>query len=133
MANLAIEGIMKDDVTTESHQKFWRGLVFEEHFPQGTDLNGETLTLPLRNPFAYEIKGKLSWINPFSSKLEVSPAEGEIFTLAPGENRSSVFTILGKGEKKKVRPGLLPKLMVRFKAEGQPLDFEMVMDLPLGK
>ena len=28
---------------------------------------------------------------------------------------------------------LLPKLMVRFKAEGQPLDFEMVMDLPLGK
>ena len=32
MANLAIEGIMKDDVTTESHQKFWRSLVFEEHF-----------------------------------------------------------------------------------------------------
>ena len=60
MANLAIEGIMKDDVTTESHQKFWRSLVFEEHFPKGADLNGETLTLPLSNPFAFEIKGKLS-------------------------------------------------------------------------
>ena len=133
MANLAIEGIMKDDVTTESHQKFWRSLVFEEHFPKGTDLNGETLTLPLSNPFDFQIKGKLSWVNPFSSNLEVSPAEGQIFSLDPGEKKSTVFTIRGKGERKKVRPGLLPKLMVRFKAEGQPLDLEMMMDLPLGK
>jgi hypothetical protein len=34
MANLSLDGIMTDDVTTESHQKFWRSLVFEEFFPR---------------------------------------------------------------------------------------------------
>jgi len=27
----------------------------------------------------------------------------------------------------------LPKLMVRFKAEAEPLDLEMLMDVPLAK
>ena len=30
-------------------------------------------------------------------------------------------------------PALLPKLTVRFKAEVEPLDFELLMDIPLAK
>jgi hypothetical protein len=133
MANLSLDGIMKDDVTTESHQKFWRSLVFEEYFPKGTNLGGKKLTLPLRNAFDFEIKGRLSWIIPPASPWEVKGGSDEIFTMAPGEEKSPSFTIHRKKNGKKSRPGLLPKLMVRFKAEGKPLDFELLMDVPLAK
>ena len=133
MANLSLDGIMKDDVTTESHQKFWRSLVFEEYFPKGTNLVGKKLTLPLRNAFDFEIKGRLSWIIPPASPWEVKGGSDEIFTMAPGEEKSPSFTIHKKKDGKKSRPALLPKLMVRFKAEGKPLDLEMLMDVPLAK
>ena len=35
MVNLSLDGIMKDDVTTENHQKFWRSLVFRRVFSEG--------------------------------------------------------------------------------------------------
>ena len=133
MANLSLDGIMKDDVTTESHQKFWRSLVFEEYFHKGTNLEGKKLTLPLRNAFDFEIKGRLSWIVPPSSPWEVKGYSDEIFTMAPGEEKRPAFTIHGKTDGKKSRPALLPKLMVRFKAEAEPLDFELLMDIPLAK
>jgi hypothetical protein len=108
-------------------------LVFEEYFPKGTNLDGKKLTLPLRNAFDFEIKGRLSWIVPPSSPWEVKGYSDEIFTMAPGEEKSPSFTIHGKMDGKKSRPALLPKLMVRFKAEAEPLDLEMLMDVPLAK
>ena len=90
MANLSLDGIMKDGVTTESHQKFWRSLVFEEYFPKGTNLEGKKLTLPLRNAFDFEIKGRLSWIVPPSSPWEVKGYSDEIFTMAPGRKKAGL-------------------------------------------
>lgn len=133
MANLSLDGIMKDDVTTESHQKFWRSLVFEEYFPKGTNLDGKKLTLPLSNAFDFEIKGRLSWIIPPASPWEVKGGTDDIFTMAPGDEKRPSFIIHRKTDGKKSRPALLPKLMVRFKAEAEPLDLEMLMDVPLAK
>ncbi len=133
MANLAIEGIMKEDVTTESHQKFWRSLVFEEYFAKESALHGRKLTLPIINFFDVEIKGKLSWVNPFSSNLEVTPADTEVFSLSPGEKKSFVFSIGVKDNKNMVRPRLIPKLMVRIKDDDKSLDFEMLLEIPLEK
>ena len=73
MANLSIDGIMKDDVTTESHQIFWRSLVFEEYFKRETSLDGKSLTLILANPFDFQINGRLTWVSPKSTNLEISP------------------------------------------------------------
>jgi len=39
MANVLVDGILPDDIATESHQVFWRTLLFEEYFEKGTSLN----------------------------------------------------------------------------------------------
>ena len=131
MANLSIDGIMKDDVTTESHQKFWRSLVFEEYFKREAKLDGKSLTLLLNNPFDFEISGRLTWINRKSTSLEISPAVKNV-SIAPNAEEEVVFRIQGDNDKKN-NYRLMPKLEVRFKAEGHPLDLQMLLDIPFEK
>ena len=79
MANLLIDGIMKDDVTQESHQIFWRSLVFEEYFKKGSELEGKELTLILKNPFEFPIKGRFEWIQSVNKTFDVEPKKLEYF------------------------------------------------------
>ena len=130
MANLLVDGILPDDVTTESHQVFWRSLLFEEYFKKGTSLNGKTLTLPLRNSFAFEIKGKLSWKLAPNSNWAIQSAETEI-VLQPGEEKMLRFTIKRAKPDKKLSKAPLPKLDLRFNDEGKKLDLDMLLEIPL--
>ena len=131
MANLSIDGIMKDDVTTESHQIFWRSLVFEEYFKRETRLNGKSLTLILANPFDFNIKGRLTWLSPKSTNLEIYPKVRNI-SLEPDAKEEIVFNILSHSEKKN-HSRLMPKLEVRFKTESDELDLSMLLDIPFEK
>lgn len=131
MANLSIDGIMKDDVTTESHQIFWRSLVFEEYFKRETRLNGKSLTLILANPFDFNIKGRLTWVSPKSTNLEIYPKVMNI-SLEPDAKEEIVFNILSHSEKKN-HSRLMPKLEVRFKTESDALDLSMLLDIPFEK
>ena len=85
MVNLSLDGIMKDDVTTENHQKFWRSFVFEEFFSEGLSLKEQQLTLPISNPFDFGIKGQLEWVSSPASRWKVLPEEMELFTLSTGQ------------------------------------------------
>tara|TARA_B100002019_G_scaffold144326_1_gene124431 strand:+ start:1249 stop:2517 length:1269 start_codon:yes stop_codon:yes gene_type:complete len=131
MANLSIDGIMKEDVTTESHQIFWRSLVFEEYFKRETRLNGKSLTLILANPFDFNIKGRLTWVSPKSTNLEIYPKVMNI-SLEPDAKEEIVFNILSHSEKKN-HSRLMPKLEVRFKTESDALDLSMLLDIPFEK
>ena len=131
MANLSIDGIMKDDITTESHQIFWRSLVFEEYFKRETRLDGKSLTLILVNPFDFQINGRLTWVSPKSTNLEISPMVRNI-ALDPGAKEEIVFNLLSHNEKKN-NSRSMPKLEVRFKAENDGLDLSMLLDIPLEK
>lgn len=131
MANLSIDGIMKDDVTTESHQIFWRSLVFEEYFKRETRLNGKSLTLILANPFDFNIKGRLTWVSPKSTNLEIYPKVMNI-SLEPDAKEEIVFNILSHSAKKN-HSRLMPKLEVRFKTESDALDLSMLLDIPFEK
>ena len=132
MANLLIDGIMKDDVTKESHQIFWRSLVFEEYFQKGSVLDGKELTLIIKNPFEFKIDGRLSWIQPTHKNVEVEPMNSNVSLLA-GKEKILKFKLQGIGESKKRGFKSLPKLEVRFKSEGNSFDFEMLMDVPIEK
>ena len=131
MANLSIDGIMKDDVATESHQIFWRSLVFEEYFKRETRLNGKSLTLILANPFDFNIKGRLTWVSPKSTNLEIYPQVMNI-SLEPDAKEEIVFNILSHSAKKN-HSRLMPKLEVRFKTESDALDLSMLLDIPFEK
>ena len=132
MANLAIDGIMEDDITTENHQKFWRSLEFEEYFKKGTDLNGKEISLILSNPFDFEIDGRLAWVRPNSSSWEIKPVAVNL-SLSPGSKKKWVFEIDLLEDAKRGGMRQLPKLEVRFKDEAKVLDLEMLMSIPLEK
>ena len=130
MANLLVDGILPDDVATESHQVFWRSLLFEEYFEKGTSLNGKTLTLPLRNSFDFEIKGKLSWKLAPNSNWAIKPAIEEV-VLQSEEEKTLRFTIYRAKPDKKLSKAPLPKLDLRFNDEGKKLDLDMLLEIPL--
>ena len=90
MANLLVDGILPDDIATESHQVFWRSLLFEEYFEKGTSLNEKTLTLPLRNSFTFQIKGKLFWKLAPKSNWAVKPEASEV-VLKPEQEKTLRF------------------------------------------
>ena len=132
MANLLIDGIMKDDVTQESHQIFWRSLVFEEYFKKGSELEGEELTLILSNPFEFPIKGRFEWIQSVNKTFDVEPKNSNIFLL-PDEKRTLRFKLVGISESKRRGFKSLPKLEVRFKGENNAFELQMLMDIPIEK
>ena len=130
MANLLVDGILPDDIATESHQVFWRSLLFEEYFEKGTSLNEKTLTLPLRNSFEFEIKGKLSWKLAPNSNWAIKPEASEV-VLQPEQEKTFRFTILRTKPDKKLSKAPLPKLGLRFNDEGKKLDLDMLLEIPL--
>ena len=130
MANLLIDGILADDVTTEAHQQFWRSLAFEEYFNDRSALDGKLLTLQLRNFFDFEIQGKLQWITPKGSSLKVSAALTEI-SLQAGEERIVKFTM--QQDVSAQLSSLLPRLEVSFSGGGKKLELETILDVPLAK
>ena len=130
MANVLVDGILPDDVATESHQVFWRSLLFEEYFEKGTSLNGKTLTLPLRNSFDFEIKGKLTWKVAPNSNWAIKPSATEV-VLQPEEEKTLRFTIYRAKPDKKLSKAPLPKLDLSFKDEGKKLDLNMLLEIPL--
>jgi hypothetical protein len=123
---------MKDDVTKESHQIFWRSLVFEEYFTKGPVLDGKELTLIVKNPFEFKIDGRLSWIQPAHKNVEVDPMSSNV-SLLPGKEKILKFKLQEIGESKKRGFKSLPKLEVRFKSEDNSFDLEMLMDIPIEK
>jgi len=130
MANLLVDGILPDDIATESHQVFWRSLLFEEYFEKGTSLNEKTLTLPLHNSFEFEIKGKLSWKLAPNSNWAIKPEASEV-VLQPEQEKTFRFTILRTKPDKKLSKAPLPKLGLRFNDEGKKLDLDMLLEIPL--
>ena len=107
MVNLSLDGIMKDDVTTENHQKFWRSLEFEEYFKKGMDLKEQQLTLPISNPFDFGIKGQLEWVSSPASRWKVQPEDTELFFLfLPGRKKSQNSKSSRKQTKRKIKLGL---------------------------
>ena len=132
IANLLVDGIMKDDVTQESHQIFWRSLVFEEYFKKGSELEGKELTLILRNPFEFPVKGRFEWIQSVNKTFDVEPKNSNIFLL-PDEKRSLRFKLVGINESKRRGFKSLPKLEVRFKGENNAFELQMLMDIPIEK
>ena len=130
LANLRIDGILPDDVTTEAHQQFWRSLAFEEYFSDRSSLDGKLLTLSLRNFFDFEIKGNLNWQMPGDSTLTVSPAMTEM-NLKAGEERTVKFTIEQDSNTRLSR--FLPRLEIRFGGGEKKLELEAVLDIPVEK
>ncbi len=130
LANLRIDGILPDDVTTEAHQQFWRSLAFEEYFGDRSALDGKVLTLQLRNFFDFEIRGELNWKMSKGSPLKLSPATTEI-ALKAGEERALKFTMNHAGGAQLSGP--LPRLEISFKGGGEKLALEMILDLPIAE
>ena len=130
LANLLIDGILADDVTTEAHQQFWRSLAFEEYFDDRSALDGKVLTLQLRNFFDFEIQGNLTWNMPGASSVEIGPGMTDI-TLQAGEERTLKFSLKDEASTRSGRP--LPRLEVRFAGGDGKLSLETVLDLPVAE
>ena len=128
LANLLIDGILPDDVTTEAHQQFWRSLAFEEYFGDRLALDGKVLTLQLRNFFDFEIEGMLIWKMPKASSLKLSPVRTKI-TLKAGEERALKFMLAHAPTAQLSGP--LPRLEVRFEGGDNKLALETILDLPI--
>lgn len=132
MANLLVDGILPENITTESHQIFWRSLLFDEYYEKGTNLNGKTLTLPIRNSFSYDIKGEMNWSQTPNSQWLVKPSAIEL-VLKPGEEKTVQFKISRATNSKQLKRTPLPKLALRFQDEINKLDLDMSLEVPLEK
>ena len=132
MANLLVDGILPENITTESHQIFWRSLLFDEYYEKGTNLHGKTLTLPIRNSFSYDIKGEMNWSQTTNSQWLVKPTAIEL-VLKPGEEKTVQFKISRATNSKQLKRAPLPKLALRFQDEINKLDLDMSLEVPLEK
>ena len=110
LANLRLDGILEDDVSTESHQKFWRSLAFEEYFSDGPILDGKELTLPILI-FDFEIKGTLQWNLPNKSAWKITPENAEVI-LKPNAEKITKFPSGRIQGANGILP--LPRLEVKF-------------------
>ncbi|MED5585523.1 MAG: metallophosphoesterase [Verrucomicrobiota bacterium] len=128
LANLLIDGILADDVTTEAHQQFWRSLAFEEFFDDRLALDGKNLTLHLRNFFDFEIEGRLQWKMPKGSTLKLQPVMTEV-SLKPGEEAKLKFAMQQDAGARPLR--MLPRLEVKFAGGDRILDLETHLEVPV--
>ena len=129
LANLRLDGILGDDVSTESHQKFWRSLAFEEYFSDGPLLDGKELTLPIRNHFDFEIQGTLQWNLPNKSAWKITPENAEVI-LKPNAEKIMKFKISRIQGANGILP--LPRLEVKFQGGEKKLDLRTLLDFPIG-
>jgi hypothetical protein len=129
LANLRLDGILEDDVSTENHQKFWRSLAFEEYFSDGPLLEGKELTLPIRNYFDFEIQGTLQWNLPNKSAWKITPENAEVI-LKPNAEKIMKFKISRIQGANGILP--LPRLEVKFQGGEKKLDLRTLLDFPIG-
>jgi len=129
LANLRLDGILGDDVSTESHQKFWRSLAFEEYFSDGLLLEGKELTLPIRNHFDFEIQGTLKWSLSNKSAWKITPENAEVI-LKPNAEKIMKFKISRIQGANGILP--LPRLEVKFQGGEKKLDLRTLLDFPIG-
>jgi 3',5'-cyclic AMP phosphodiesterase CpdA len=128
MMNLTLDGMLEEDVATEAHQSFWRGLKFSDSFGQTYPFKEKVVTLPLVNPFKKAISGRLSWQLPSSDHWTVSPRRVAV-ELAPGEQREIQFTVSHRGEVATYLP--LPRLNTHFHGTEGGLHISKAIYLPL--
>ena len=128
MMNLTLDGMLEEDITTEAHQKFWRGLRFSESFQSTYPFEDQVVTLPLQSLFEGPVSGELSWILPSNDNWEVTPRKLAV-ELAPGEKKEVTFTLSHQGDVSTYLP--LPRLNVHFHGEEDRLHLERALYLPL--
>ena len=128
MMNLTLDGMLEEDVTTEAHQKFWRGLKFTGNFGMTYPFKEKTLTLPLESSFEGTVSGRLSWLLPNNDNWTVSPRRMEV-ELGPGEKKEIRFTVSHQGDVSTYLP--LPILNTRFHGADGRLDLTRAIYLPL--
>jgi len=128
MLNLTLDGMLAEDVTTEAHQKFWRGLRFTGDFEQTYPFKEKVVTLPVESGFKGALSGRLSWMLPASDNWTVSPQLMNL-ELAPGERKEIQFTIAHHGDVSTYLP--LPRLNAHFHSEQDRFHLERALYLPL--
>lgn len=128
MMNLTLDGMLEEDVTTEAHQKFWRGLKFSGNFQQTYPFKEQVVTLPLESSFKGTVSGQLSWLLPGNDNWTVSPRRMAV-ELAPGQSREIQFTLSHQGDVSTYLP--LPRLDTHFHGTEDRLDLERELYLPL--
>jgi len=127
MMNLTLDGMLAEDVTTEAHQTFWRGLRFAGNFDQTYPFTNQVVTLPLKSSFAGPLSGRVQWLLPASDNWTVSPTRAEV-QLAPGEQTELKFTLSHRGDVSTFLP--LPRLDAHFHAERDGFHLQRGLYLP---
>lgn len=128
MMNLTLDGMLEEDVTTEAHQRFWRGLRFSESFESTYPFEEQVVTLPLENLFEGPLTGRLSWILPSNDNWMVRPPRLYV-KLDPGEKKEVTFTLTHQGEVSTYLP--LPRLDAHFHGDEDGFHLERSLYLPL--
>ena len=128
MMNLTLDGMLEEDVTTEAHQKFWRGLRFSGNFEQTYPFKEQEITLPLSSSFKGPVSGRLEWILHGNDNWTVSPRRMTL-NLAPGQKTQARFTLSHQGDVSTYLP--LPRLGAHFHGEEDRLHLDRDLYLPL--
>lgn len=128
MMNLTLDGMLEEDITTEAHQKFWKGLRFSESFESTYPFKDQVVTLPLQSLFKGTLSGQLSWILPSNDNWTVSPGKVAV-ELAPGEKKEVTFTLSHQGDVSTYLP--LPRLDAHFHSDEDRFHLERGLYLPL--
>jgi 3',5'-cyclic AMP phosphodiesterase CpdA len=128
MMNLTLDGMLEEDVTTEAHQKFWRGLKFTESFQMTYPFKEQVVTLPLESSFEGTVSGRLSWLLPGNDNWTVSPRRMAV-ELGPGEKKEIQFTVSHQGDVSTYFP--LPLLNTHFHGAEGRLDLNRAIYLPM--
>jgi len=128
MMNLTLDGMLAEDITTETDQKFWRSLKFTENFRETFPFKDKVVTLPLENTLDTTLSGRFSWILPVSDHWTVSPRRVSV-ELAPGEKKDLQFTVSHRGDVSTYFP--LPRMTSHFHGEEEQFHLERTIALPL--
>ena len=111
LMNIAIDGMMTEDVHTEAQHDLWRSLYFQEYIKDTFPLEEQTLTLRLKSEFEQPLDGRLNWILPLNQDWKVEPALSNVL-LQPGEEKEFIFTISYEGSREDYFPA--PRLDTNF-------------------
>jgi len=127
MLNLTLDGMLAEDVTTEAHQTFWRGLRLTGDFDQSYPFTNQVVTLPLKNSFKGLLSGRVQWLLPASDNWEIQPTRTEV-NLKPGEIIELEFTMNHRGDVSTFLP--LPRLQAHFHADKDGFHLERGIYMP---
>ncbi|MDF1862146.1 MAG: sugar-binding protein [Verrucomicrobiales bacterium] len=128
MMNLTLDGMLKEDVTTEAIQKFTRGLKFTENFRETFPFQDKVVSLLIENPLETTLAGRLSWLLPATDYWTVSPRRVSV-ELAPGEKKEIQFQVSHQGDVSTYFP--LPRLSAHLHGEESGFHLEKGLYLPL--